>query len=97
MHYVVDADGGFDWAGPDEEVHAFFNELARPIGTQLYGRRMYEVMSYWESSRATDDESPAMRAFGVLWRASDKIVLGLTRLRSGCSADGPGSAGWRRG
>ena len=76
--YVADTDGRFDWAGPDEEVHAFFNELARPIGTQLYGRRMYEVMSYWESSRATDDESPAMRAFGALWRASDKIVYSAT-------------------
>lgn len=76
--YVADTDGRFDWARPDEEVHAFFNDLARPIGTQLYGRRMYEVMSYWESSQATDDESPAMREFGVLWRASDKIVYSAT-------------------
>ena len=48
--YVVDADGNFDWAAPDAEVHAFVNELERPVGTYLYGRRMYEVMRYWDTA-----------------------------------------------
>ena len=47
--YVNDADGGFAWAAPDAEVHAFVNDLERPIGTYLYGRRMYEVMKVWET------------------------------------------------
>ena len=48
--YVADEDGNFDWAAPDEEVHAFVNDLERPVGTYLYGRRMYEVMVYWETA-----------------------------------------------
>ena len=49
--YVADATASFDWAAPDEEVHAFVNELERPIGTYLYGRRMYETMAFWETAR----------------------------------------------
>ncbi|HMI34413.1 MAG TPA: hypothetical protein VK499_09880 [Propionibacteriaceae bacterium] len=45
--YVADAEGNFDWSAPDQEVRRFVNELERPIGTYLYGRRMYEVMRYW--------------------------------------------------
>jgi dihydrofolate reductase len=48
--YVADEDGNFDWAAPEEEVHAFVNDLERPIGTYLYGRRMYETMVYWETA-----------------------------------------------
>ena len=46
--YINDDQGKFDWAKPDEEVHTFFNELERPVGTHLYGRRMYEMMRYWQ-------------------------------------------------
>ena len=53
--YVADADGNFDWSVPDEEVHTFVNDLERPVGTYLYGRRMYEVMVSWE----TDMRRPA--------------------------------------
>ena len=49
--YVEDEDGNFDWAAPDEEVHAFVNDLERPVGTYLYGRRMYETMAVWETVR----------------------------------------------
>ena len=52
--YVEDEQGQFDWAAPDEEVHAFVNDLGRPVGTYLYGRRMYETMVYWETD---DDEA----------------------------------------
>ena len=69
--YVEDESGRFDWAAPDEEVHAFVNELERPIGTYLYGRRMYETMVAWETM---DDEHPVMRDFAELWRAAEKIV-----------------------
>src|ERR671923_3041741 len=50
--YVADEDGNFDWAEPDEEVHRFVNDLERQVGTYLYGRRMYEVMAFWEGPHA---------------------------------------------
>ncbi|HLN79176.1 MAG TPA: dihydrofolate reductase family protein [Nocardioidaceae bacterium] len=72
--YVADQDGNFEWAAPDEQVHAFVNDLERPIGTYLYGRRMYEVMLYWESAPTADDDSPAGRDFAGIWQAADKVV-----------------------
>ena len=71
--YIADEDGKFDWAMPDDEVHAFINDLERPIGTYLYGRRMYEVMAAWETMDVHEDP-PVMRDFAELWRAADKIV-----------------------
>jgi dihydrofolate reductase len=76
--YVADEDGNFDWAAPDEEVHAFVNELERPVGTYLYGRRMYEVMAGWETAYASPDQPSATRDFGEIWRAADKIVYSRT-------------------
>ena len=76
--YVADADGNFDWAAPDEEVHSFVNDLERPTRTYLLGRRMYEVMSYWESIDPNGDESPVARDFARLWQAADKIVFSRT-------------------
>jgi dihydrofolate reductase len=76
--YSVDADGSFDWSEPSEEVHQFFNDLIRPVGTHLYGRRMYEVMSFWESIDATADEPAVMIEFGQLWQQSDKVVFSTT-------------------
>src|SRR4051812_47523520 len=73
--YVEDERGKFDWAAPDEEVHAFVNELERPIETYLYGRRMYETMVAWETM---DDEHPVMRDFAQLWRAAEKVVYSRT-------------------
>jgi dihydrofolate reductase len=75
--YVAETDGSFDWAAPDEEVHAFVNELERPIGTYLYGRRMYEVMAYWETA-PTNDGHPSVQDFAEIWRAADKIVYSRT-------------------
>ena len=80
--YVEDEAGRFDWAAPDEEVHAFVNELERPVGTHLYGRRMYETMAVWET---IDDEHPVMRDFAELWRAAEKVVYSRT-LESPASA-----------
>ena len=73
--YVEDEHGTFDWAAPDEEVHAFVNDLERPIGTYLYGRRMYETMVYWETD---DDEDAVARDYGEIWRAAEKIVYSRT-------------------
>jgi dihydrofolate reductase len=69
--YINDADGNFDWAAPDHEVHAFVNDLERPVGTYLYGRRMYETMAAWETM---DDPEPVMRDYAQIWRAADKVV-----------------------
>ena len=76
--YVADDRGNFDWAVPDDEVHAFVNDLERPVGTYLYGRRMYEVMAGWERVPTTADQSPLMTDFADIWRAADKIVYSTT-------------------
>src|SRR6266850_8447471 len=76
--YIEDKSGNFDWAAPDEEVHSFVNDLERPVGTYLYGRRMYEVMSYWETADATVDLPPVELDFAKTWQAADKIVYSRT-------------------
>ncbi len=76
--YIADEDGSFDWAVPDEEVHAFINDLARPLGTYLYGRRMYEMMVGWENEPSIAEQSPLMRDFAEIWQAADKIVYSRT-------------------
>jgi dihydrofolate reductase len=76
--YVADADGNFEWAAPSEEVHAFVNEVERPIGTYLYGRRMYETMLPWDDADAFADASPVSREFSEIWRAADKVVYSTT-------------------
>ena len=76
--YVADEDGNFDWAAPDEEVHTFVNDLERPAGTYLYGRRMYEVMAYWETAHTLADQPPFVRDYAEIWQAADKIVYSKT-------------------
>src|SRR5436853_176840 len=79
--YVEDEQGRFDWATPDAEVHAFINDLERPIGTYLYGRRLYDTMAFWEDG---GDEDAVSRDYAGLWRAADKVVYSttLTTVRS---------------
>src|SRR5271163_889854 len=72
--YVEDSQGMFDWAAPDHEVHAFINDLERPIGTYLYGRRMYETMVFWETASTEADEPAVFRDYAGIWRAAEKIV-----------------------
>jgi dihydrofolate reductase len=72
--YIEDENGRFDWAEPDEEVHAFVNDLERPVGTYLYGRRMYETMAGWETDPSLAEHSREMRDFAEIWQAADKIV-----------------------
>jgi dihydrofolate reductase len=76
--YVADERGRFDWAAPDEEVHAFCNDLERSAGTYLYGRRMYDVMAVWETPETFADEPPVVRDFAQIWQAADKIVYSRT-------------------
>ena len=76
--YIEDADGGFGWAAPDEEVHAFVNDLVRSAGTYLYGRRMYETMMAWETEPGLASDSPITLDFAEIWQAADKIVYSST-------------------
>ena len=76
--YVADKAGNFDWAKPSEEVHGFVNDLEREVGTHLYGRRMYEVMAYWESADTAGDQPQFFQDYAKIWKAADKIVYSRT-------------------
>jgi dihydrofolate reductase len=76
--YVEDKQGEFDWAAPDDEVFAFVNDLERPIGTHLYGRRMYETMVFWETASTSGDQPAVTRDYTEIWRAAEKIVYSRT-------------------
>ncbi|MDP9248153.1 MAG: dihydrofolate reductase family protein [Candidatus Dormibacteraeota bacterium] len=76
--FVADEEGNFDWAAPDEEVHSFVNDLERPVGTYLYGRRMYEVMVAWETEPAVAGQPPVVQDYAGIWRAADKVVYSKT-------------------
>jgi dihydrofolate reductase len=76
--FTADGNGDFDWAAPDEEVHAFVNDNERPVGTYLYGRRMYETMVYWETAPTGGDQSDAVREYARIWQAADKVVYSST-------------------
>lgn len=106
--YVEDEQGSFDWAEPDAEVLAFVNDLERPIGTYLYGRKMYETMVYWETRGDESDQPALTRGYAELWRAAEKIVYSRTaadrveradparaRLRPGCGCSAQGQLGGR--
>jgi dihydrofolate reductase len=75
--YVADETGSFEWAAPDEDVHAFVNDLERPTGTYLCGRRLYEVMQFWESADLSD-EPEVMRDYAAIWQSADKVVYSTT-------------------
>lgn len=80
--YVEDETGSFDWSAPDEEVHAFVNDLERGVGTHLYGRRLYEVMVAWERPEDFAGDSAVMRDYAAIWQAADKIVYSRTLERA---------------
>jgi dihydrofolate reductase len=76
--YIADDQGKFDWAAPDDEVHAFVNDMERPVGIYLLGRRMYEVMSVWEDPELVADAPAPMKDYAEIWGAADKVVYSTT-------------------
>jgi dihydrofolate reductase len=76
--YIEDVDGRFDWTEPAEEVFAFITDLLRPVGTHLYGRRMYETMAVWEVDPTLAAQSARMADFAAVWQGADKIVYSTT-------------------
>lgn len=72
--FTEDVTGSFDWSIPDEDVHRFYNDMMRGVGTQLLGRRMYETMAVWETDPSLAEESPVMADFAAAWQDSDKVV-----------------------
>jgi dihydrofolate reductase len=72
--YVADENGKYDWARPDDEMFGFVNDFERPIGTYLYGRRLYEEMTGWETLPQAG-QPPLMLDFAGIWRAADKVVF----------------------
>ncbi len=76
--FTEDATGSFDWSTPDEDVHEFYNDMMRGIGTQLLGRRMYETMAVWETEPSLTEESAVMADFAAAWQDSDKLVYSTT-------------------
>jgi dihydrofolate reductase len=76
--YIEDAGGSFDWTAPDDEVFRFVSDLLRPVGTYLFGRRLYETMLYWETALTMPDQPPLAREFADIWQAADKIVFSAT-------------------
>jgi dihydrofolate reductase len=76
--YIADEDGKLDWTAPDEEFYSFLNDLERPVGTYLYGRRLYEMMAVWETDPTLADQSRVVREFAEIWQAADKVVYSRT-------------------
>ena len=76
--YIADEDGNLDWGTPDEEYYSFLNDRLRPVGTHLYGRRLYELMAVWETDPAAAAQSPGTREFAQIWQAADKVVYSRT-------------------
>jgi dihydrofolate reductase len=76
--YIADEDGNLDWGAPDEEFFSFINDLVRPVGTYLYGRRLYELMAVWETDPAAAAQSPGAREFAEIWQSADKVVYSRT-------------------
>ncbi len=76
--YIEDTEGNFGWAAPDEQVHTYINELASPIGTYLYGRRMYETMVYWETAHTIPAQPQFVLDWARQWQSAQKIVYTTT-------------------
>ena len=76
--YIEDPTGSFDWSAPDATLHQFFNDLTRPIGTFLYGRRLYDAMAVWETDPDLAAGDPVTEEFAAIWQAADKVVWSTT-------------------
>jgi dihydrofolate reductase len=76
--YIEDAHGRFEWTEPSDEVFTFITDVVRPVGTYLYGRRMYETMAVWETQPDLAAQSEFAADFANVWHAADKIVYSTT-------------------
>lgn len=76
--YIEDEEGSFAWSAPGEDFFAFITDLVRPVGTYLYGRRMYQTMAVWETDPALAGQSELMAEFADVWQAADKVVFSTT-------------------
>ena len=76
--FIEDAHGSFDWTEPSDEVYAFITDLIRPVGTWLYGRRLYEMMAVWETDATLAAQSEPMADFAKVWQTADKVVYSTT-------------------
>jgi dihydrofolate reductase len=76
--YIEDANGNFDWTAPSDEYFAFITDVVRPVGTYLYGRRLYETMAVWETEPALSAQSDLMAYFANVWQAAAKVVYSTT-------------------
>jgi len=76
--YIEDRHGSFDWTATDDELFAFITDLVRPVGTYLYGRRLYDTMAVWETEPALAAQSELMADFANVWQAADKVVYSTT-------------------
>lgn len=76
--HIEDEHGSFDWTEPADDVFAFITDLVRPLGTYLYGRRIYDTMAVWETDPALAGQSALMADFANVWQAADKVVFSTT-------------------
>ena len=76
--FIEDEHGSFDWTAPSDDVFAFITNLVRPVGTHLYGRRLYETMAVWETDPALAAQSELMADFAQVWQSADKVVYSTT-------------------
>jgi dihydrofolate reductase len=76
--FIEDADGRFDWAEPDDVYFAYMTELVRPVGTWLYGRRLYEAMAVWETDPTLAERSELLAEFARVWQSGEKVVHSTT-------------------
>jgi dihydrofolate reductase len=75
--YIADPDGKSHFH-MDEEIHRFANNETRKYGTEIYGRRMYETMVYWENHEVDKESSAYEDEFALIWRGLDKLVVSST-------------------
>jgi dihydrofolate reductase len=76
--FINDEDGRYGFTEPDEEVFRFITDFERPIGTYLYGRRLYQEMIYWETAPEQPGMTDLALDFARVWQAADKIVYSTT-------------------
>ena len=76
--YIEDEDGSFEFTAPGDDFFEFVTDIVRPVGTYLYGRRLYEAMAVWETQPDLASRSPLTADFADVWQAADKVVYSTT-------------------